>query len=83
MVVLPMIGPPRGCLPTDEHQTARCRTSTSSHCLDGEETMISGDTMHLGFIVNDVADAKTVPLEQFRIRVGDTVKITNLEMTKL
>ena len=41
--------------------------------------MISGDTMHLGFIVNDVADAKTVPFGTISgIRVGDTVKITNL-----
>ena len=80
-VVLPMIGPLIvGCLPTDEHQNPLdADTSTSGHCLGGEETMISSDTMHLGFIVNDVANAKTVPFGTISgIRVGDTVRITNL-----
>ena len=81
-VMLPMIGPfIAGCLPTDAHQNPlSADDSTEQNCVGGDGEEISGDTLRLAFIVNDVANARLLPFNKVvGVQPGDRIHLHNLD----
>ncbi len=80
-VLLPMIGPlVVGCLPTDAHQRPITDGDiVEANCLGGPDVDAPFDTLQIGFIANDVASAKVIPVGSIdSVAVGDRIEVTNL-----
>ena len=81
-VVMPMLGQlVIGCLPQDDHQNPlSADEETASDCLRvGNSDTITGDTLQLGFVLNDNARDTTRRVAVVPgIQVGDRIVVTNL-----